>query len=133
MDRSVEKLLLAAQDTGIANAARAWQLKNDSAAGTAEELNARMAEALSVMRDAAEKGLDPNLRSVSRLTGGNLVLRFLQPCGMGRCKLFNLALRHPQRRPYQYTSLPRHLQHHCAAAGANDLIYQCPPPFLFAV
>ena len=71
MDRSVEKLLLAAQDTGIANAARAWQLKNDSAAGTAEELNARMAEALSVMRDAAEKGLDPNLRSVSRLTGGN--------------------------------------------------------------
>ena len=43
MDRSVEKLLLAAQDTGIANAARAWQLKNDSAAGTAEELNARMA------------------------------------------------------------------------------------------
>ena len=40
MDRSVEKLLLAAQDTGIANAARAWQLKNDSAAGTAEELNA---------------------------------------------------------------------------------------------
>lgn len=71
MDRSVEKLLLAAQDTGIANAARAWQLKNDTAAGTAEELNARMAEALSVMRDAAEKGLDPNLRSVSRLTGGN--------------------------------------------------------------
>ena len=66
-----DKLLLAAQDTGIANAARAWQLKNDSAAGTAEELNARMAEALSVMRDAAEKGLDPNLRSVSRLTGGN--------------------------------------------------------------
>ena len=53
MDRSVEKLLLAAQDTGIANAARAWQLKNDSAAGTAEGLNARMAEALSVMRDAA--------------------------------------------------------------------------------
>ena len=71
MDRSVEKLLLAAQDTGIANAARAWQLNSDSAAGTAEELNARMAEALSVMRDAAEKGLDPNLRSVSRLTGGN--------------------------------------------------------------
>ena len=71
MDRSVEKLLLAAQDTGIANAARAWQLKNDSAAVTAEELNAHMAEALSVMRDAAEKGLDPNLRSVSRLTGGN--------------------------------------------------------------
>lgn len=68
MDRSVEKLLLAAQDTGIANAARAWQLKNDSAAVTAEELNAHMAEALSVMRDAAEKGLDPNLRSVSRLT-----------------------------------------------------------------
>ena len=43
MDRSVEKLLLAAQDTGIANAARAWQLKNDSAAVTAEELNAHMA------------------------------------------------------------------------------------------
>ena len=71
MDRSVEKLLLAAQDIGIADAARAWQLKNDTAMSTIDELNAHMAEALVVMREAAQKGLDPDLRSVSRMTGGN--------------------------------------------------------------
>lgn len=71
MDRSVEKLLLAAQPCGIAEAARAWQLKNDAAHDDVQTLNARMLSALNVMRDAAQKGLDPALRSVSGLTGGN--------------------------------------------------------------
>ena len=70
MDRAI-KDLLAASKAGIPAAARAWQLQNDISAQTVEELDARMHEALAVMHDSAIKGLDPDLRSVSGLTGGN--------------------------------------------------------------
>ena len=71
MERSVEKLLTRAQGQGIASAMRDWQLRHDDTAQSVAELDARMAEALQVMRESVEKGLDPELHSVSRLTGGN--------------------------------------------------------------
>ncbi len=71
MERSVEKLLTRAQGQGIAAAMRDWQLRHDDTAQSVAELDARMAEALQVMRESVEKGLDPELHSVSRLTGGN--------------------------------------------------------------
>ena len=71
MERSVEKLLTRAQGQGIASAMRDWQLRHDDTAQSVAELDARMAEALQVMRESVEKGLDPELHSVSHLTGGN--------------------------------------------------------------
>ena len=71
MERSVEKLLTRAQGQGIASAMRDWQLRHDDTAQSVAELDARMEEALQVMRESVEKGLDPELHSVSRLTGGN--------------------------------------------------------------
>ncbi len=72
MERSVSKLLRrAAERGGIAAAMREWQLRHDDTVTNNEQMDARMREALAVMRDSAEKGLDPALRSVSRLTGGN--------------------------------------------------------------
>ena len=70
MDRAVKDLLQAAQH-GIPVAARAWQLQNDVSAQTVEEIDARMLESLHVMRDSAMEGLNPELRSVSGLTGAN--------------------------------------------------------------
>lgn len=70
MDRAIKDLLAAAKE-GIPAAARAWQLENDITAHSVEELDARMLEALQVMRDSAKEGLAPDLRSVSGLTGGN--------------------------------------------------------------
>lgn len=71
MERSVEKLLTRAQGQGIAAAMRDWQLRHDDTAQSVADLDARMSEALQVMRESVEKGLDPELHSVSRLTGGN--------------------------------------------------------------
>lgn len=71
MERSVKKLLTRAQGQGIANAMRDWQLRHDDDAVDIAHMDARMLEALGVMREAAAKGLDPALRSVSGLTGGN--------------------------------------------------------------
>ena len=71
MERSVEKLLTRAQGQGIAAAMRDWQLRHDDTAQSVADLDTRMAEALQVMRESVEKGLDPDLHSVSRLTGGN--------------------------------------------------------------
>lgn len=71
MERSVEKLLTRAQGQGIAAAMRDWQLRHDDTAQSVADLDTRMAEALQVMRESVEKGLDPELHSVSRLTGGN--------------------------------------------------------------
>ncbi len=72
MERSVSKLLIRALERGgIAAAMRDWQLRHDDTVRGAEDMDARMAEALQVMRDAALKGLDPKTHSVSGLTGGN--------------------------------------------------------------
>ena len=72
MERSVSKLLTRALERGgIAAAMRDWQLRHDDTVRGTEDMDARMAEALQVMRDAALKGLDPKTHSVSGLTGGN--------------------------------------------------------------
>lgn len=71
MERSVAKLLTRARDQSIADAMRDWQMRHDDTVGSIEEMDQRMLEALAVMRDSTEKGLDPSLRSVSGLTGGN--------------------------------------------------------------
>ena len=72
MERSVSKLLTRALERGgIAAAMRDWQLRHDDTVRGVGDMDARMAEALQVMRDAALKGLDPKTHSVSGLTGGN--------------------------------------------------------------
>ena len=71
MERSVTKLLTRAEGQGIAAAMRDWQLRHDDSVENIEQMDARMREALAVMRDSAEKGLDPRTHSVSGLTGGN--------------------------------------------------------------
>lgn len=72
MERSVTKLLKRAEERGgIAAAMRDWQLRHDDTVSDTAQMDARMLEALTVMRDSIEKGLDPTLHSVSRLTGGN--------------------------------------------------------------
>lgn len=72
MERSVTKLLARAETMGgIPAAMREWQLRHDDTVTDDAQMDARMREALAVMRDSAQKGLDPALRSVSHLTGGN--------------------------------------------------------------
>ena len=72
MERSVAKLLTRAETAGgVPAAMREWQLRHDDAVSDFAQMDARMLEALAVMRDSARKGLDPGLHSVSRLTGGN--------------------------------------------------------------
>lgn len=72
MERSVTKLLSRAETLGgIAAAMREWQLRHDDTVHTAEDMDGRMRQALSVMRESVTQGLDPKTRSVSGLTGGN--------------------------------------------------------------
>lgn len=74
MDHSVKKLLETAKDIGIPEAARRFQISATEGNFTREESDFRMREALNVMRESAKEGLDPHLRSVSGLTGGNAYL-----------------------------------------------------------
>ena len=72
MERSVTKLLTRAESMGgIAGAMREWQLRHDDTVQSAQDMDARMRQALSVMRESVVQGLDPKTRSVSGLTGGN--------------------------------------------------------------
>lgn len=72
MERSVTKLLSRAESMGgIAAAMREWQLRHDDTVRTNEDMDARMRQALAVMRESVIQGLDPKTRSVSGLTGGN--------------------------------------------------------------
>ena len=72
MERSVTKLLTRAEKMGgIPAAMREWQLRHDDTVTCNADMDARMLEALTVMRESIQTGLDPALRSVSRLTGGN--------------------------------------------------------------
>lgn len=72
MERSVTKLLTRAETMGgIAGAMREWQLRHDDTVRTNEDMDARMRQALAVMRESVVQGLDPKTRSVSGLTGGN--------------------------------------------------------------
>ena len=72
MERSVTKLLTRAEKMGgIPAAMREWQLRHDDTGTCNADMEVRMLEALTVMRESIQTGLDPALRSVSRLTGGN--------------------------------------------------------------
>lgn len=68
MEYSLENLVKRAETIGLAEAARQREMKNSGV--TADMINARMDEALHVMRQSAEKGFDPSLRSMSGMTGG---------------------------------------------------------------
>lgn len=68
MDHSLEGLIAAAQEIGLAEAARRGEMKNSGL--TREEIDRRMADALQVMRQSAEKGFDAQLKSMSGMTGG---------------------------------------------------------------
>ena len=68
MDHSLKILVERAENIGIPEAARQQEIKNSGT--SAEIINARMAEALQIMRQSAEKGFDPALRSMSGMTGG---------------------------------------------------------------
>lgn len=68
MDHSLDILVKASEKIGIPEAARQKEMKNSGL--SAEQINARMEEALQIMRQSAEKGFDPHLRSMSGMTGG---------------------------------------------------------------
>ena len=68
MDHSLEVLVSAAEGIGLAEAARRGEMKNSGL--SREEIDARMEEALQIMRQSAEKGFDENLKSMSGMTGG---------------------------------------------------------------
>ena len=68
MEYSLKSLVTRAENIGIAEAARLGEMKNSGM--SREEIDGRMMEALSVMRQSAEKGFDPKLRSMSGMTGG---------------------------------------------------------------
>ena len=68
MDHSLKILVERAEQIGIPEAARKQEIKNSGT--SAEIINARMKEALGIMRQSAEKGFDPALRSMSGMTGG---------------------------------------------------------------
>ena len=84
MERSVTKLLSRAESMGgIAAAMREWQLRHDDTVRTNEDMDARMRQALAVMRESVIQGLDPKTRSVSGLTGGNAA-KYMAAALMGR-------------------------------------------------
>ena len=68
MDHSLEVLVSAAEGIGLADAARRGEMKNSGL--SREEIDARMEEALQIMRQSAEKGFDENRKSMSGMTGG---------------------------------------------------------------
>ena len=67
-NNSLQALVEAAKETGMAEAARLAEMK--ATGRSREEINARMAEALAVMRQSATAGFDPELKSMSGMTGG---------------------------------------------------------------
>ena len=68
MDYALKNLVRAAREIGLAEAARREEERKNGV--SAQEINRRMLEALQVMRQSAEKGFDPDLHSVSGMTGG---------------------------------------------------------------
>ena len=72
MEYALESLVKSAQGVGLAEAARLEEMKNSGL--SRDIINQRMHEALSVMRQSAEKGFDPHLKSMSGMTGGQAAL-----------------------------------------------------------
>lgn len=67
-ESSLETLVRLAEDVGLAEAAKQAEMRETGA--SREEIDEKMAEALRVMRQSAEKGFDPKLHSMSGMTGG---------------------------------------------------------------
>ena len=70
MEYSLSSLISAAERAGISLAEAAVRNEEKFNGLTADVIQSRMREALYVMRQSAEKGFDPKLRSMSRMTGG---------------------------------------------------------------
>ena len=68
MEYSIGKLIREAGQEGVARWVRRLQAEQDGVA--AEELDARMAEYLRVMRESVQNGMERSLRSLSGMTGG---------------------------------------------------------------
>lgn len=68
MEYALESLVASAQGVGLAEAARLEEMKNTGL--RREEIDRKMQEALEVMRQSAQKGFDPAVRSMSGMTGG---------------------------------------------------------------
>ena len=68
MEYSLQSLVAQAEEAGLAEAAIAGEIKHNGL--TREGIIARMDEALQVMRQSAQRGFDPKLLSMSRMTGG---------------------------------------------------------------
>ena len=64
----MQSLVAQAEEAGLAEAAIAGEIKHNGL--TREGIIARMDEALQVMRQSAQRGFDPKLHSMSRMTGG---------------------------------------------------------------
>ena len=81
MEYSLAGLIAAAEGIGIAEAARRSEMKYNGI--SRETIDSRMAEALRVMRQSAEKGFDPKTHSMSGMTGGQAP-RLLEAAAAGR-------------------------------------------------
>ena len=68
MEYSLQSLVAQAEEAGLAEAAISGEIKHNGL--TREGIIARMDEALQVMRQSAQRGFDPKLHSMSRMTGG---------------------------------------------------------------
>ena len=84
MEYTMAELLKAAQGTTIAATAKEDQAKDDGV--TSEEITKRMIQYLAIMRDSVQAGLDPELRSVSGMAGGQAArLHALMKQGSSLC------------------------------------------------
>ena len=72
MEHALASLVKSAQVVGLAEVARLEEMKNSGV--SREMIDERMHEALFVMRQSAEKGFDPALKSMSGMTGGQAAL-----------------------------------------------------------
>ncbi len=84
MEYTMAELLKAAQGTTIAATAKEDQANDDGV--TSEEITKRMIQYLAIMRDSVQAGLDPELRSVSGMAGGQAArLHALMKQGSSLC------------------------------------------------
>lgn len=98
MEYTMSELIAAAQGSSIAAAAREAQAQEDGVAP--EELTRRMAYHLQMMRDSVKEGINPDLRSVSGMAGGQAarlhaqLLRGEALCGsvVGKAAAYALAV-----------------------------------------
>jgi L-serine dehydratase len=76
MEYTMSELIAAAQGSSIAAAAREAQAREDGV--SPEELSLRMAYHLQMMRESVKEGLNPELRSVSGMAGGQAARLYAQ-------------------------------------------------------